>query len=379
MRRENVAAFKERAIAFDCETHLIQPGLLAPPLVCASISRFVDGDFTGELLDKDRAREVFVHLLESDAIIVGANIPYDMAVMAVDAAKRGIDLMPLIFKTYREDRVWDIQVAAMLHAIAEDTLGRDPETGKDVGRYSLDTCVRLWLGRDNAKENDEWRLRYAELEHIPIKDWPEKARTYPVDDANNTLETAFAQLPPRWAASPPVIRTLKVIGRPKWHDGIRNVYDLSRQCFYAFASHLGAVWGFHRDRARIEQLRTETVARRRSEILYFVGRGYMRAEPIHEYKRKEKKAFLQALSLVHLSGGHWSGGYEYKANQPILKKAAAESFGAVDACEDCGGAGKVKSAKTKKLINCKTCDSTTYDLRRIDYIATESGGVSSRS
>ena len=43
----------------------------------------------------------------------------------------------------------------------------DPSKGTITSRVSLAVCVDLCLGRADAKENDEWRLRYAELEALP--------------------------------------------------------------------------------------------------------------------------------------------------------------------------------------------------------------------
>src|SRR5678816_3923990 len=107
------ADFAVRAVAFDTETHLIQTGLLAPPLVCASIASVNNS----RLLDKQQALDYFRRLLNSNAIIVGANVAFDALVMAVYAAKQGTDLVPSIFRAYKEGRIFDVQVAEALHAI----------------------------------------------------------------------------------------------------------------------------------------------------------------------------------------------------------------------------------------------------------------------
>ena len=38
MRVERIAAIADHGVALDTETHQIQPGLLAPPLVCGSVA-----------------------------------------------------------------------------------------------------------------------------------------------------------------------------------------------------------------------------------------------------------------------------------------------------------------------------------------------------
>jgi hypothetical protein len=323
-RIQNLAA---SGVAFDCETHLVQPGLLAPPLVCGSVANQKDRG----LLDKNGALEVFLRILKApNATIIGANIAYDMLVCAVELARRDVDAMPLIFNAYAEGRVYDIQIAEMLHAIAEGTLGRDPRTGGPLrdpvtgkpARYSLAVCVYLVLGRTDAKQNDEWRLRYAELENIPIDQWPENARQYPIDDAVNTLEVAGAQ----------VARN-------------RNLHDLSNQCYAAFAMHLGAAWGITTDQLAVDALEQKSLAGRAEGLHPFIAAGLMR-----ENESKDTAVIKKRVALAY--GGAF----------------AAE-------CPECGATGQVKG-KGKKLIGCKPCSGTGIKLDDCPSIPrTETGGV----
>lgn len=255
---------RTNAISFDTETHLIQPGLLTPPLVCGSMAS-VDhssGKIHGTLLDRDQTRRVFLEALESNVTIVGANVAFDMGVMAVDFNQRGIDILPQIFRAYREERIFDIQIAEALHAIAGGHLGidprtkqktRDPGTGKPAG-YSLAVCTDLVLGRKDAKENDTWRLSYVLLEDLPIDEWPEEARKYPIDDAVNTLEVAIAQL------------------------GHENLHDLSTQVFTSWCLHLGAIWGVRTDPNALEELRSAALESRERGFPEFVAHGFVRED-----------------------------------------------------------------------------------------------------
>jgi DNA polymerase-1 len=231
-------------LSFDKETHLIQPGLLAPPSVCASFAYRLEGGglakgFCSNLWSagQERVQETMVwvenRLNESKWIWTGANIAYDWGcVLAVRP-----DLFELIWKCYEEARVFDVQIASSLHAIAQGRM-RDgdlfrPDGSKiQSGRYSLDECVREWLGRVDAKSNDRFRLSYALLEHLPISQWPWDAQQYPVDDAVNTLEVAEAQL-----------------------KGGKNLHDLPPQVHAAFCIHLGTIWGLRADGARVEEFK----------------------------------------------------------------------------------------------------------------------------
>lgn len=226
-------------LSFDLETHLVQPGLLAPPIVCGS---FADRNlFDGGVLVKNPIE--FLEDTTQDVVWVGANIAYDFA--CVLAARP--DLFPLVWRAYEEERVFDVQIVAMLNAIADGRLKKEGTktvlylmdgTRVESGRYSLDLCVREWLGRTNAKENDRWRNSYALLEHLPISEWPEDARQYPIDDAVNTLEVAEAQL----------------------KHPARNIHNQGEQAHAAFAIHLGAVWGLRTDGERVAQFKADVEA-----------------------------------------------------------------------------------------------------------------------
>jgi hypothetical protein len=340
MRAERLQSMAEQAIALDTETHLVQPGLLAPPMVCGSAARLDDGQIVGHLLSPERTRELFTDVLREPArILVGANIAFDILVLLNELSGRRVDLLPAVFTAFDEERVYDLQLAEALNAIAGGHLFNDPRTGKPLtnpdtgkrGRYSLAACVDLVLGRKDAKRNDEWRLRYAELEAIPMVEWPETARVYPVDDAKNTLECALAQaghLPKttplhRWGddgcldCGTTGLGELCVTKRPH-----RNLHDLSAQVKAAFALHLGAAWGFAVDQGKVDVI--ETYARRH---------------------RSAGIAPFQAAGLVRDNGS---------LDEGTLKRLVARAYGCTDQCPVCRGAGKIPS-RNPRLLRCSDC------------------------
>jgi hypothetical protein len=173
--------------------------------------------------------------LNGDVTWCVANGAYDFG--CVLAARP--ELMPLVWKAYVEGRVFDVQIAATLNAIHEGRMNdgdlfRRDGTKIQSGRYSLQECVKEWLGRDDAKKNDRWRLSYALLDGIPINEWPEDAKQYPVDDAVNTLEVAQAQL-----------------------AGAKNLGNQSAQAHAAFCIHLGAMWGLRTDPVKVAAFKKE--------------------------------------------------------------------------------------------------------------------------
>jgi hypothetical protein len=381
------------AVAFDTETHRVQPGLLAPPLVCASVAavtEVVDGvpRFEGQLLDKDGARRVFEQLLDDESvIIVGANIAYDCLVMAVDAAKRGIDLMPRIFAAYEAGRVYDVQIAEALDAVANGCLGIDPRTGRKLtdpitgkqGRYSLAIVTDLVLGRKDAKINDRYRNSYALLEHIPMALWPLEARTYPVDDAVNTLEVALAQVGhiARPAAHVWPERGAQVClecGTPIRFSGLppcrprrvrsRNLHDLANQVYSHWAMHLGAAWGFAVDQAAVDEVERRVLDGREERAAPFFASGILKwkteggvkkhARDMATIKRKVAIAYGCKGSCSICSGR----GKVISPKAKLIRCVDCRATGT--GCNACKGIGKIPDPK--QLINCKECGATGLDL-----------------
>lgn len=232
-----------KMIALDFETHLIAPGNLAPRIVCGSFAerKSTDGSTLSKLLLREEAVGLAKMVLDTPCV-VGANIAYDFGCLL----RARPDAFEAVWNAYASMRVWDVQHVALLNAIAEGRLTDNGLFRKDgskiqSGRYSLAECVLESLGRANAKENDEYRLRYAEFDGLPLDQWPEKARQYPVDDAVNTLLVAEAQA------------------------GYQNLHNAPAQSWAAFAMHLGAIWGIRTDPTRVEEFATE-VLRKQAEL-----------------------------------------------------------------------------------------------------------------
>jgi DNA polymerase I len=265
-------------LSFDLETHLIQPGLLAPPVVCWSaawrgddkmiLSKLcAETDFSGP---HSEATLDFEGVFNPKQIFVGANIAYDWCcVLAVRP-----DLLPLIWKAYEEERVFDVLIAGTLDAIYDGRLREGELFAKDgtkiqKGRYSLETVVKDYLGRGDAKRNDRWRKSYALLEHLPISEWPEDARQYPIDDAVNTLEASEMQI--------------KVCN---------NLHDLPRQAHAAFCAHLGAIWGLRTDPERVKAFKAEVDEHLKVTQAYGVEHGLMKPK----WKGRKPNKYIDGYS-----------------------------------------------------------------------------------
>ncbi len=415
------------AVAFDTETHMIQPGLLAPPLVCASLAEWVPdkGRVVGALLDKPRARQAFESLLAGPYTIVGANIAYDMLVMAYDAARRGIDLMPGIFAAYEAARVYDLQIAEALHHVAIGYLNKDPRTSADPstasplkdpetgkpGRYSLNIVTDLVLGRRDAKANDRFRSSYALLEDTPIEQWPPEARVYPVDDACNTLEVALAQTghiarpaghvwPPHGAqrclsCEAPLTYDVNTIPCKPRQVQNYNLHNLAAQAYAAFAMHLGAAWGFRVDPDAIAKLEDRVTKSREGELEGFLLSGLLRykREPKHVLDQAEARVIKSLIATnspantatelglaeetvrMYIAKLTRQGVLSTSKNTSAIKRRVAIAYGCRTPCVTCAGSGKVASEKTGNLIGCTACGSTGLDLSSAPVPRTDTEGV----
>lgn len=177
--------------AFDTETALFGPGLLAPPLACLTTAtpQLVTGiDHWAE-----GAEEVAEGMLEEE-LMLSLNAPYDLAVIAAQYPR----LFPLVFKALFESRVVDVGLGWQLHDIAHGELGgrveelperlhRKQKNGKTKTwrwvkhLYSVaGLAERLWK---EVVEKDEWRKKYGELREFPLRDWPDGSKRYATYDA----------------------------------------------------------------------------------------------------------------------------------------------------------------------------------------------------
>lgn len=280
-------------VGFDTETHLIRPGRLAPPVVCASWAhdaRDLSEPITQEgyfrstipaptgcgmwsgLLRHDQALPFIEELLDTEEVIlVGAHMAFDMGVIAA----KWPHLLGKIFDAYDANRIRDVLIRQKLLDIAAGCYrGFFDQHGKWTQfNYSLDAITRRCFGTALDKGVDGWRLRYAELENVPLSQWPERALVYPCEDT----------------VTPLLVHTEQEVYRPQgW------LADEDRQCKAAWALHLQSVYGVRTDRRRVDRLvsqTTETLDRLRTALV---------AEGLVEVKtgKKSKKVKITRSTKV---------------------------------------------------------------------------------
>ena len=154
-------------IAFDLETHLIEKGNITPRMVCLSNSK-------GEIFDRTDGIAWFSKHI-GKVRLVGHNVFFDLGVLLREAP----ELTNRVFSALDKDLITDTMVRDKIIANEEGTLS--------IRRFSLAACVKARLGKHVEKE-DTWRMRYAELDGIPIDEWPEDAKQYAINDSVVTKE-----------------------------------------------------------------------------------------------------------------------------------------------------------------------------------------------
>lgn len=258
-------------IAFDTETWLIEPGLLAPPLVC--LQWLGQTEKAPSIVHRDNAYAVVAVMLHGQDTLVGHNVAYDMGVIAAQWP----DLIPAIFAKYDRGQVTDTLIRDQLLQIAQGEFRGwfNPNTQESGAiTYHLADLVRRHLGQNLKKEG--FRLFYRAFDQVPNigqwdaaakafqdecragrwPDWtrglddedragllaadPSEARTYALEDARTTLAVYEAQ-------------EAKKFGR--WGEHKSSVYaDQYRQTYAAFCLHLASAWGVHTDPDAVAKL-----------------------------------------------------------------------------------------------------------------------------
>ena len=248
-------------VAFDTETFLIEPGKLAPRLVCTSICYGLSE--SPVLFDREGSEGAMRLLLEDEGVtLVGHNVAFDMAVLCANFPA----LTPLVWREYREGRIRDVYIRAQLRAIALGRFNYCPELGR-VPSWSLAELSEQYLGVQLDKNT--WRLRYSEFDGVPLRKWPEGAKDYAKDDARVTLA-----LWENWKTDEPD--------------------DEALQCKAAWALHLLSCWGLRTDQSAVSELAKSLAAQVAEHDETLKGLGFVRdngSKNTKKIREAVKKAF----------------------------------------------------------------------------------------
>ncbi|AKQ65122.1 DNA polymerase I [Myxococcus hansupus] len=152
----------------------------------------------------------------------------------------------------------------------------DPSTGRKLdddegARYPLALLVQRYLGLDiseDKKNPKAWRLRYGELDGVPVERWPTEAAAYPKRDARYTLNVFFRQ---------------EAIARETPNGG--NLHAEAEQMRAAFALHLASIWGLRTNGDSVAVLRERVEREWGENRAKFQAAGIYRADGTKDSKR----------------------------------------------------------------------------------------------
>lgn len=268
-------------VAFDFETWLIEPGMLTPPAVCMT---WATADEAGIALPSEGALTRLAAWLRDPAVVlVGANVTFDLAVVVNEDP----DLLPLVFAALEAGRIKDVQLRQKLMDIAVG-YRKFRRSGSAVvpAKYDLASLVALHLNEHLEKE-DTWRLRYRELDGVPLVDWPQAAKDYPILDAVKTLQVYDAQEADLRSPSSPWVRRR-----------VPPLADEAHQMRAAWALHLMSVWGNRTDPTRVDALERslQTEVSRSHDVL--TQNGLMRVKRKKDGTTERSKNLKAIRALV---------------------------------------------------------------------------------
>lgn len=290
-----------RRIAFDCESHLLRRGMKFPRLVCVS---FAEGANT-QLLDRIvGTRLVLEYLANPDIVLVGHNTAFDLGLICAEAICLARDpqtaiLVPTeheiikrIFVAYRDNRIVDTMIRAMLISIATGDY-QEIDGQQRVKELGLDKLANKWLGVVLQKQ-DTWRLHYAYLDGVPIfatpghiqgfqfpdgtyESWPQEAIDYSILDSRVTWDLD-AKL------------TSWVISEGMISGEVPDAYPQARA---AWVLHLIAGWGVMVDPQSVIDLKTSLLIEQKKHHSVLDAYGIFKKAKDGSYKRTKKGAIAK--------------------------------------------------------------------------------------
>jgi len=196
-----------RIVGFDTETHLISQtpkkgqkrgvtiGSPVPRLVCLS---WHDTTGANGLIGRvdglvDAIDALFVE--DGSALFVAHNLAFDLWVLVAFCHENGRrDLVDRLIRMADAGLLTCTQVREKLILNRAGYLSYHPIERRQPST-SLADCVTRYTGGTVAGKSgeDAWRLRYCELEHLSVDEWPSSATAYAALDARYCLEVFLAQ------------------------------------------------------------------------------------------------------------------------------------------------------------------------------------------
>jgi DNA polymerase-1 len=271
-------------IGWDVETHVIEDGCLTPKLVVATFdggpeTLSLAHDLFSDFSTGARALRSDVPMFGSErCLIVSTSGDWKLAltgetvlaflVTLINALRDGSvdvltaqnqtfdwgvvcnkvpELLPAVTALLEQGKLACTMVREMLICIAEDNFVFDQRCRKPT-RFNLAYLVNTYFRVDissgkkaKAGEPEPWRLRYHELDGVPLNEWPEKALDYALEDAVWARLVYLEQAKPQVLAAGPYVLPSGAV-----------VNEVEQTCA-AWALHLMACHGVYTDEPMVDK------------------------------------------------------------------------------------------------------------------------------
>ncbi len=276
---------------------------------------------------REDALDLVEQCLLDDITLVGVNIVFDMACVIANRPR----LMVPVFRAFEQGKILSCDIIEKLRKIARG-MNKFDYVHKRKPRYSLAELVDEYLGEQvsGKKGQDAWRLRYKELDGVPLNDWPVGARDYAVDDARYTARVFLKQQ-----------EAIK-------HDAMMaaTLVDMQRQHMEAFGLYMMRVWGFRTDAMATDMLDAELHEHVDGELEYLLSIG------IYKEKITKKRTGVIERKL--------------SKNMKVLEALVTAAYDAKDEPVPMTEGGKGEIKKPKPKTDAETLESSlSDDLKRL--------------
>lgn len=246
-----------KPVAFDTETWLIAPGRIIPPLVCATFCE-PGKEPTIHHVKGDACAVWLGHLRDPGVVLVGHNVPFDLAVM-VDACPDKEGALRAVFDALEAGRVRDTLIRQKIFHIRRGDL-----QNLRKGALGLADLAKLYLDEEMKKGEDTYRKRYSELSDVPLSAWPVEAAHYAKHDARQTLRVFEKQQE--------LFERMKYEGKEPL-----SCRDEAFQLRAAWALHLMQAWGIRTDPEKVQALEQDLLREIEGHTATLVAAGIVRS------------------------------------------------------------------------------------------------------
>jgi hypothetical protein len=311
-----------RVACLDLETALIRPGLCAPPVSVCSIYRPGLGC---QLYGTWELEAVVLELLESDWVIVGHNIAYDMCCLFEWYPR----LRRAIVRAYNEGRILDTGLTERIIEISK---------GDMRGQLALDRlCSRYGLnhGTKHSVDEDEQEIRLGFGKH-----WGTKLENLTPDERSYCMDD--------------VVLCWSLFER-QWGKLLVTQKDLAKLCRTDFCLKTISAFGLRADPSIVDKLEAEARAEVSKLCEMAIEKGFMRRERNKEQPVKTKKAYQAAVAEAFKIPTRCGEGRNRNTLYPDVSDKQLETYSAMGLTTDTGaistGKGPLRESGDEVLIS----------------------------